>query len=75
MVRRLQKYGIGPESGPIRAKALSTSSAQKRIEIVDTHAHPSRRIQHNTVRTHSSLGNRPPAPESIVRMDQKPTMH
>ena len=33
------------------------------------------RIHYNTVRPHSSLGYRPPAPESIVRMDQRPTMH
>ncbi len=33
------------------------------------------RIHYNTVRPHSSLGYRPPAPESIVPMDQKPTMH
>ena len=33
------------------------------------------RVQYNTVRPHSALGYRPPAPESIVRMDQRPTMH
>lgn len=33
------------------------------------------RIHYNTVRPHSSLGYRPPAPESIVRMDQRPIMH
>jgi len=33
------------------------------------------RIHYNTVRPHSSLGYRPPAPESIVRMGQRPTMH
>ena len=33
------------------------------------------RIHYNTVRPHSSLGYRPPAPESIVPMDQRPTMH
>ena len=33
------------------------------------------RIHYNTVRPHSALGYRPPAPESIVPMDQKPTMH
>ncbi|WP_371171729.1 integrase core domain-containing protein, partial [Aliiroseovarius sp. 2305UL8-7] len=33
------------------------------------------RIHYNTVRLHSSLGYRPPAPESIVPMDQRPTMH
>jgi|TARA_A100001015_G_scaffold258823_1_gene302322 putative transposase len=33
------------------------------------------RIHYNTVRPHSSLGYRPPAPESIFRMDQRPTMH
>jgi transposase InsO family protein len=32
-------------------------------------------IHYNTVRPHSSLGYRPPAPESIVRMDQSTTMH
>lgn len=33
------------------------------------------RIHFNTVRPHSTLGYRPPAPESIVPMDQRPTMH
>ena len=28
-----------------------------------------------TVRPHSALGYRPPAPESIVPIDQRPTMH
>lgn len=32
-------------------------------------------IHYNTVRPHSSLGHRPLAPESIVPMDQRPTMH
>jgi transposase InsO family protein len=30
---------------------------------------------YNTVRPHSALGWRPPAPESIVPMDQRPVMH
>ncbi|MGR3631970.1 MAG: IS3 family transposase [Limimaricola soesokkakensis] len=33
------------------------------------------RRHYNTVRPHSSLGYRPPAPESIVRVDRRPTMH
>ncbi len=33
------------------------------------------RIPSNTVRPHSALGEPPPAPESIVPMDQRPTMH
>jgi len=33
------------------------------------------RIHYNTVRPHSALGYRPPAPESIVPMDQRPTIH
>ncbi len=33
------------------------------------------RIHYNTVRPHSALGYRPPAPESIVPIDQRPTMH
>ena len=33
------------------------------------------RIHYNTVKPHSSLGYRPPAPESIARIDQRPTMH
>jgi transposase InsO family protein len=33
------------------------------------------RIHYNTVRPHSALGYRPPAPESIVLMDQRPTIH
>ena len=33
------------------------------------------RRHYNTVRPHSSLGYRPPAPETLVPMDQRPTMH
>lgn len=33
------------------------------------------RIHYNTIRPHSALGDRPTAPESIVPMDQRPTMH
>ncbi|MBM1223061.1 IS3 family transposase [Ponticoccus sp. SC2-23] len=33
------------------------------------------RRHYNTVRPHSALGYRPPAPESIVPIDQRPTMH
>ena len=33
------------------------------------------RIHYNTVRPHSALGYRPPAPKSILPMDQRPTMH
>jgi putative transposase len=33
------------------------------------------RIHYNTVRPHSALGYRPPAPQSIVPMDQTPMMH
>jgi putative transposase len=29
----------------------------------------------NTVRPHSALGYRPPAPESMLPIDQRPTMH
>ncbi|MFZ5965423.1 integrase core domain-containing protein [Thalassococcus sp. BH17M4-6] len=30
---------------------------------------------YNTKRPHSALGYRPPAPEAIVQMDQRPVMH
>ena len=33
------------------------------------------RVHNNTVRPHSALAYRPPAPESIVPMDQRHTMH
>ena len=33
------------------------------------------RIHYNTVRPHSALGYRPPAPQSIVPIDQRSTMH
>ena len=33
------------------------------------------RRHYNTVRPHSALGYRPPAPESIVLTDQRPVMH
>ncbi len=33
------------------------------------------RVHYNTVRPHSALGYRPPAPEVIVPVDQKPVMH
>ena len=33
------------------------------------------RKHYNTKRPHSALGYRPPAPETIIQMDQRPTMH
>ena len=33
------------------------------------------RCHYNTNRPHSALGYRPPAPEAIVPMDQRPVMH
>jgi len=33
------------------------------------------RRHYNTVRPHSALGYRPPAPKSIMPIDQRPTMH
>jgi putative transposase len=33
------------------------------------------RHHHNTVRPHSALGYRPPVPESMMPIDQRPTMH
>ena len=33
------------------------------------------RIHYNTVRPRSALGHRPPAPKSVVPIDQRPTMH
>ena len=33
------------------------------------------RKHYNTIRPHSDLGYRPPAPESIVTVDQRPSMH
>ncbi|WP_156429045.1 IS3 family transposase [Paracoccus aminovorans] len=33
------------------------------------------RSHYNTVRPHSSLGYRPPAPEAVIPIDQRPTMH
>ncbi len=33
------------------------------------------RRHYNTKRSHSALGYRPPAPETIIAMDQRPTMH
>ena len=33
------------------------------------------RVHYNTVRPHSSLGYKPPAPKSIVPIDQRPTIH
>lgn len=33
------------------------------------------RRHHNTVRPHSALGDRPPAPDGIVPVDRRPVMH
>jgi len=33
------------------------------------------RKHYNTIRPHSALGYRPPAPESIIPLDQRPSMH
>ncbi|WP_149781040.1 IS3 family transposase [Roseovarius litoreus] len=48
---------------------LFYSIKEARIIIEDWRRH------YNTVRPHSALGYRPPAPESIVQMDQRPVMH
>ena len=34
-----------------------------------------RRKHYNTVRPHSALGYRPPAPEVIIPLDRRPSMH
>ncbi|MCR9152404.1 MAG: transposase, partial [Rhodobacteraceae bacterium] len=33
------------------------------------------RVHCNTVRPHSALGYRPPAPETLIPMDRRPVMH
>jgi putative transposase len=33
------------------------------------------RVHYNTKRPHSALGYRPPAPETIIQLDQRPTMY
>ena len=33
------------------------------------------RVHYNTKRPHSALGYRPPAPEAIITMDERPTMN
>ena len=33
------------------------------------------RLHYNTKRPHSALGYRPPAPEAIIQMDQRPNRH
>ncbi|MEL6220174.1 MAG: integrase core domain-containing protein, partial [Pseudomonadota bacterium] len=33
------------------------------------------RRNYNTVRPHSALGYKPPAPEAIIPVDQRPVMH
>ncbi|MBO6899154.1 MAG: transposase, partial [Shimia sp.] len=33
------------------------------------------RKHYNTKRPHSALGYRPPAPETVAPMDQRPVMH
>jgi len=33
------------------------------------------RKHYNTIRPHSALGYHPPAPQTIVQMDQSPVMH
>ena len=33
------------------------------------------RKHYNTVRPHSALGYKPPAPETVVPLDQRPVMH
>ena len=33
------------------------------------------RKHYNTIRPHGALGYHPPAPETIVQMDQRPAMH
>jgi len=51
----------------VRGMALRLREAQVLIEQWRKH--------YNTIRPHSALGYRPPVPETIVQMDQRPLMH
>ncbi len=66
----------GPAEGPgsrFRDEPVNGESVytlkEARIVIEQWHRH------YNIVRPHSAFGCRPPAPESIVPMDQRPVMH
>lgn len=70
--RSQQRWGLRPE-GLHRDELLNgeifytLKEAQIIIEQWRQH--------YNTVRPHSALGYRPPAPETFIPMDQRPVMH
>ena len=49
---------------------VSSSIATSTMDIIEK-----LRNHYNTKRPHSALGYRPPAPEAIVPMEQRPIMH
>ena len=49
---------------------VSSSIATSTMDIIEK-----LRNHYNTKRPHSGLGYRPPAPEAIVPMEQRPIMH
>ena len=63
---------VGPsERAGERELAASAGGVWRRLSDAEHH----RRVHYNTVRPHSSLGYRPPAPENVVPMDQRPMMN
>ena len=72
-------------AGLKRQNASETPSIARKDAHVAISAQPNALIRHSlierwrhhytTVRPHSALGYRPPAPESMMPIDQRPTMH
>jgi transposase InsO family protein len=56
-------------SANIRTSAAISALREAQIIIESWRTH------YNTKRPHSALGYRPPAPEAIIPMDQRPIMH
>ncbi len=57
------------QSTPTTAAICFVRGRQDRVVIEEWRRH------YNTVRPHSVLGWKPPAPETIAPMDQRPIMH
>ena len=60
------RAGHGNQTG-VEVPVVALLEAQVLVERWRNH--------YNQVRPHSALGYRPPAPETIVQMDQTPVMH
>jgi transposase InsO family protein len=66
--------GSPSANAALQVNASEAAARRARVRIFISTSLMLRR-GYNTVRPHSALGWKPPAPEAIVPMDQRPIMH